>query len=62
MVKPWDEDIIKGIKITKFRIKHHEIHGCGDNTMRDKAILKKQERHKQLRDESAKIGGAHVFK
>ncbi len=51
MVKYWDEQIDKGIKLTKARIKHHEKHGEGNSTMEDKARLKKQERHKQLRME-----------
>ncbi len=33
------------------RIKHLEKHGEGDTAMKEKQILKKQERHKQLRDE-----------
>ncbi len=55
MVRPWDEAIDKGIKITKFRIKHHEKHGCGTCAMQDKEILKKQERHKQQRKEKYKL-------
>ncbi len=51
MVKPWDIAVAKGIKLTKFRIKHHEKHGDGNCAMEDKQILKKQERAKQLRDE-----------
>jgi len=50
MVNWWGRQIDIGIKLTKFRIKHHEFHGCGDNVMRDKQILKKQERKKSLRD------------
>ncbi len=50
MVKYWDKQIEIGIKLTKFRIKHHEKHGNGDVAMKEKAILKKQERKKQLRD------------
>ncbi len=50
MVKFWDEQIAKGIKLSKMRIKHHEKHGNGQPAMQDKAILKKQERHKELRD------------
>ncbi len=50
-MKWWDIQIDKGIKLSKSRIKHHEKHGNGDVAMEDKAILKKQERHKQLRDE-----------
>ncbi len=49
MVKWWDKQIDKGIKITKYRIKHLELHGNGDSAMQEKAILKKQERAKQLR-------------
>ncbi len=54
MVKPWDIAIEKGIKLTKYRIKHHEKHGNGVAAMQDKDILKKQERHKQVRDEKNK--------
>ncbi len=48
MVRPWDESVDKGIKITKMRIKHMEKHGMGDSVMQEKAILKKQEHHRQL--------------
>ncbi len=51
MVKYWDEQIEKGIKLTKMRIKHHEKHGNGNNVIQDKKILQKQERHKELRKE-----------
>ncbi len=34
----------KGIKLTKYRIKHHEIHGNGKVAEIDKFILQKQER------------------
>ncbi len=57
MVKPWALAREKGIKITKYRIKHLEKHGNGVGAMQEKAILKKQERHQQLmkeRDETAK--------
>ncbi len=50
MVKPWDELIKKGIRITKYRIAHMEKHGMGSSAMEEKNILKKQERAKQLRD------------
>ncbi len=49
MVKPWSIAIEKGIKLTKERIKHMEKHGNGDVATKEKAILKKQERHKELR-------------
>ncbi len=48
MVRPWDVAIEKGIKITKYRIKHLEKHGNGIGAMEEKNILKKQERHQQL--------------
>lgn len=54
MVEPWTEAINKGIKLSKFRIKHHEMHGCATSAMQDKDILKKQERHKQVRAEKLK--------
>ncbi len=50
MVRFWDIQINKGIILTKMRIKHHEKHGNGIVAMQDKNILKKQERHKELRD------------
>ncbi len=50
MVKFWDKQIEIGIKLTKYRIKHLEKHGNGDTAMKEKSILKKQERHKELRD------------
>ncbi len=49
MVRFWDKEIDRAIKLTKFRIKHHEIHGNGDVAMKEKSILKKQERAKELR-------------
>ncbi len=49
MVRWWDSQIDKGIAITKMRIKHHEKHGNGDVVQREKRILQKQERHKQVR-------------
>ncbi len=42
----------RSIKITKFRIKHHEKHGNGKNAMDDKTILLKQE--KKLKDRNFK--------
>ncbi len=51
MVKPWDDAIEKGIKLTKMRIKHMEKHGMGDSVINEKRILQKQERHKKVRDE-----------
>jgi len=49
MVRWWDGQIEKGIELTKRRIKHHEKHGNGNVAMQDKEILKKQERHKIVR-------------
>ncbi len=54
MVRPWDVAIDKGIKITKYRIKHLEKHGNGDSAMQEKNILKKQERHKQIVEDNRK--------
>ncbi len=54
MVRYWDKQIEIGIKLTKMRIKHLEKHGNGDTAMREKDILKKQERHKQVRAEKLK--------
>ncbi len=45
MVKFWEVQREKGIKLTKYRIKHHENHGNGNVAMQDKNILLKQERH-----------------
>jgi len=50
LVEVWTEDILKGIKLTKMRIKHHEKHGCGTNVIADKATLKKQEHHRDVRN------------
>jgi len=49
LVKYWDVQIERAIKLTKMRIKHHEKHGCGNNVMQDKSNLKKQERKRDLR-------------
>ncbi len=49
MVRFWDIQIDKGIKLTKMRIKHLEKHGDGAVAMKEKQILQKQERHKELR-------------
>ncbi len=43
------QDLLWAIKVTKMRIKHHEKHGCGTNTMNDKTALKYQERKLELR-------------
>ncbi len=48
MVKYWEKQREIGIKLSKFRIKHLEKHGNGDTVMREKSILKKQERHNDL--------------
>ncbi len=53
-MRPWDVAIEKGIQISKYRIKHLEKHGEGDTAMKEKQILKKQERHKQVRDDRRK--------
>ncbi len=45
----WTIQIEKGIKLTKMRIKHMEKHGMGDSAIQEKNILKKQERHRDLR-------------
>ncbi len=54
MVRFWEVQREAAIKRTKFRIKHHEKHGEGNNAMQDKAILKKQERHHELMKEKLK--------
>ncbi len=50
----WSDAIDKGIALTKYRIKHMEKHGVGNTAMKEKEILKRQERHKQVRDEKLK--------
>ncbi len=52
MVRWWDPQIDKGIAINKMRIKHHEKHGVGSAVIRDKQMLQKQERHKQVRKDN----------
>ncbi len=54
MVKFWVKERENAIKLTKFRIAHHEKHGCGKNVMEDKSILLKQERHHKLQMEKLK--------
>ncbi len=48
MVMWWHVQREKAIKLTEFRIKHHEKHGDGDVTMKEKYILEKQKRHHKL--------------
>ncbi len=48
MVKPKHVMLDWSIKNTKMRIKHCEKHGIGDTAMREKLILKKQERMREL--------------
>lgn len=48
MVNPWDDAVLRSIKLTKIRIKHLEKHGMGSEAMKEKNILKSQERHKEL--------------
>ncbi len=50
MVKPWEIDAQKSIALTKLRIKHMEKHGMGNEVIKEKNILKKQQRAKELRD------------
>ncbi len=50
MVKPKYEMLKWSIQNYKMRIKHHEKHGDGKNTMEDKVLLKKAERKKELAD------------
>jgi len=44
MVKPWEDALREGIKISKYRIQHHEKHGNGNSAMEDKKILLKQQK------------------
>jgi len=48
MVKPRHELLKWGIKNTKMRIKKGEANGMGDFVMKEKAILKRQERNWEL--------------
>ncbi len=51
MVKPNQEARKKGIKLSKFRVAHHELHGNAMPAMQDKDILLKQEKHhKKLKE------------
>ncbi len=45
MVKPWVEARKKGIKLTKFRIAHHEKHGNGKVAEEEKRQLLRQQKH-----------------
>jgi len=45
LVKWWERQREIGIKLTKFRIKHHEYHGNGKVAEDEKRQLKKQEKH-----------------
>ncbi len=49
-----DERRKVAMKMLKYRINHHEIHGEGDNAMKDKSSLKKLERHDKLVKEKRK--------
>ncbi len=49
MVNWWEHQEDIGIKLTRYRIKHHELHGEGKAAMQDKEILKKQLRHKEVK-------------
>ncbi len=48
MVRYWDIQIDKAIKLSKIRIKHLEKHGMGNSAMLEKKILQKQERQREL--------------
>ncbi len=45
MVVWWEKQREKGIKLTKYRIAHHEKHGNGKVAMIEKLQLLKQEKH-----------------
>ncbi len=49
MVKFWDIQLDKAIKISRRRIKHHEKHGVGKAAMQDKHNLQIQEETKRKR-------------
>ncbi len=48
MVKPHHELLDWSIKNTKMRIQHMEKHGVGDTAIKEKNILKKQQRKREL--------------
>jgi len=50
LVKYWVTQQKRAIKITKMRIKHHEIHGNGKIAMDEKFTLQKQEKHLKVID------------
>ncbi len=45
MVNWWAKQREESIRVTKYRIAHCEKHGMGDTAMKEKASLKKQEKH-----------------
>ncbi len=51
MVNFWENELLKGIQVTKDRIKFCEKFGKGNKAMFEKNRLKKQERQLQLRKE-----------
>ncbi len=55
MVKRKIELLKWGIENTKMRIKHMEKHGIGLTAIKEKAILKKQERFLELLKQEGKI-------
>ncbi len=55
MVKPKNELLKWAIKNTKMRIKHGEKAGMGDFTIKEKQILKRQERIYDLLKQEGKI-------
>ncbi len=54
MVVWWTEQRIKGIKILKYRIRHHEQHGNGKVAMDEKFQLQKMEKHHKDKLDEAK--------
>ncbi len=55
MVKPKHELLKWGIQNTKMRIKHMEKHGVGNSAIKEKLILKKQERKLELLKQEGKL-------
>ncbi len=47
MVKWWQVQRDRSIKLTEFRIKHHEKHGNGKVAMIEKSQLLRQKKHDQ---------------
>ncbi len=54
MVRFWDEQLKKAIKQSRWDIKKYEELGDGNNAMQAKETLKKQLRHKEIKEQEGK--------